>query len=362
LQLLLFDHLLAYATTIIYNDSLFTRIQATLGHKSLDKIEPKHLLAFYENLAEPGIRIDPNEKRRKEKEERLRAQGKEFPPKVELVDKPKADTLSSYTIRKHHILLNTLFNQAVKWNLIPSNPADRVDPPKVKHSKKAIYDDETTGRFLQALEGEESKHRLMSTGGLCREEIFGLEWRDVNFDTGALTIDRASIYVAGKGIITKDCKNTHRHWVISLPQVTLQLLKQCKAEQSAKRLELGGTGEGGKWIGADELENDRVFTTWNGAPAHPHSFNSWLRRFVTRAKLPPITPHLFRHMAATYLITAGTDIKTVSGKLGHAQTSTTMNIYSHLLKSAEQETADKMEAYLQQATEKAKAKQKKQAK
>lgn len=354
------------ATTINYNDSLFTRIQAALGHKRLDKIEPKHLLALYENLAEPGIRIDPNEKRRKEKEERLRADGKELPPKAKSEAKPKVDTLSAYTIRKHHILLNTLFNQAVKWNLIPSNPAGRVEPPKVKQNKKAIYDDETTGKFLQSLEGEESKYRLMSllalTGGLCREEIFGLEWRDVNSDTGVLTIDRASIYVAGTGIITKDCKNTHRHRVISLPQVTLQLLKQCKAEQSAKRLELGGKGKDGKWVGADEPEYDRVFTTWNGAPAHPHSFNSWLRRFVTRTKLPPITPHLFRHMAATYLITAGTDIKTVSGKLGHAQTSTTMNIYSHLLKSAEQETADKMEAYLQQATEKATAKQKKQAK
>ena len=59
-------------------------------------------------------------------------------------------------------------------------------------------------------------------------------------------------------------------------------------------------------------------------------------------------------MAATYLIAAGTDIRTVSGKLGHAQTSATMNIYSHLLKTAEQATADTMETFLQQTTEQAK--------
>lgn len=66
-------------------------------------------------------------------------------------------------------------------------------------------------------------------------------------------------------------------------------------------------------------------------------------------------------MAATYLIASGTDIRTVSGKLGHAQTSTTMNIYSHLVQSAEQATADKMETFLKETTDKAKKAQKKQA-
>jgi len=67
-------------------------------------------------------------------------------------------------------------------------------------------------------------------------------------------------------------------------------------------------------------------------------------------------------MAATYLITSGTDLRTVAGKLGHANTNTTTIVYSHLLKSAEKETADKMESFMQQATEKAKANEKKQAK
>ena len=70
--------------------------------------------------------------------------------------------------------------------------------------------------------------------------------------------------------------------------------------------------------------------------------------------MPNLTPKGFRHMAATYLITSGTDLRTVAGKLGHSNSTTTQIVYSHLLKSAEQETATKMQSFLQQATEKAK--------
>jgi len=67
-------------------------------------------------------------------------------------------------------------------------------------------------------------------------------------------------------------------------------------------------------------------------------------------------------MAATYLITAGVDLRTVAGKLGHANSTTTQLVYSHLIKSAEEETANKLETFMQQATAKAKENQKKQAK
>jgi integrase len=90
--------------------------------------------------------------------------------------------------------------------------------------------------------------------------------------------------------------------------------------------------------------------------------NAWLKKFIASNELPHLTPHSFRHMAATYLITSGVDLRTVAGKLGHANSNTTQLVYSHLVKSAEEEAANKPEIFLQQATEKAKEKQKKQAK
>lgn len=121
----------------------------------------------------------------------------------------------------------------------------------------------------------------------------------------------------------------------------------------------------GKWEGAEEPEDDFVFTTWNGNVGHPDSLNNWLNKFTVKHGLPHISPHAFRHMSATYLLVNCVDVRTVSGKLGHSKTITTTDIYSHLLKSAEQQTANVMEWFLKQATETTKEKkeqQKQQAK
>jgi len=333
------------ATTKAYNENLFTRIKEALGHKRLDKIEPKYLLDFYKNLAEPGIK---KVQRKKNSTEPLSVQ-----------------SLSDNTIRKHHVLLKTLFNKAVQWNLLPYNPADRVEPPKATHTRKEVYDQEQLGLFLQALESEEIKYKIMVhlalAGGLRREEIFGLEWRHFDLEKNTVRIEQAAVYTPKTGTIDKGTKNSSSNRLISIPVSTVELIKQYKIEKAKKRLKLGN-----KWrssIPAEEkkVETEKLFTTWNGEPAHPHSFNKWLSRFIAENNLPHISPHMFRHMSATYLIASKADIRTVSGKLGHAQTSTTMNIYSHLLKSTEEETANTLENFMQQATEKAKTNQKKQA-
>ncbi len=364
------------ATTIAYNDFLFVRIKPSLGHKRIDKIEPKHLLAFYSNLAEPGIKKVQRKKQPKEPEgdkesaiatscdcsaaapaapEEVIGTNAENPDDGRQLVPAAGECLSANTIRKHHALISSLLNKAVKWGLIPNNPADRVEPPKVDQKPKAIYDQETLSSFLQSLEGEDDKQKLWIllalTGGLRREEIFGMEWRHVDFEKNSLRIEQASVYVPGPGTTTKGTKNRSSDRSVSIPNSVMGILGQHKVAQHKKRLKLGE-----KWRGAKERDNDRVFTQWDGRPAHPHSFNTWLRRFCDENQLPRISPHAFRHMAATYLIAGGTDVRTVSGKLGHSRTSTTMNIYSHLLKSAEQETAEKMETFLTQTSTLAKSK------
>lgn len=86
-----------------------------------------------------------------------------------------------------------------------------------------------------------------------------------------------------------------------------------------------------------------VFTSWDGSDLHPHASGNWLRRFCKEHRLPNIVTHVFRHLSATFLISAGTDVRTVSGKLGHANTRTTLTVYAHLLRSSEQETANIMQ-------------------
>lgn len=331
--------------TITYNKGYFKRISQALGHKRIDKIEPKHLLQFYKNLTEP-IKV---------------IKKKQTDP-----EKPAApEYLSPNTIRKYHVLLHTLFEKATQWQFIAYNPAEKVESPKTEHHQKVIYDEDTTGKFLLLLADVPLRYRAMVlislSSGIRRGELFGLTWRHIDTDAGTIRVEQASQYLPEKGIFTKDPKNEGSKRIVSIPASTCALLKQYKAEQIARRLKLGKKSTGGKWEGTEDAEDDFIFTAWNGKPAHPDSMNNWLRKFINKNGLPPITPHSFRHMAATYLITSGTDLRTVAGKLGHSSSTTTQVVYSHLLKSAEKETAEKMESFLQQATDKAKQAQKKQA-
>lgn len=321
--------------TISFNRGLFKRIDQALGHKRLDKITPKNLLDFYQNLREPVKTV----------------RKKQTDPTIP----PVPEYLSPNTIRKYHVLLHTLFEKATQWQFTAYNPVDKVEPPKSSFNLKQIYDEETTGEFLLALQAEELKYRLMAllsiTTGMRRGELFGLEWKHIDFDAETIRIEQTSQYLPEKGIFTKEPKTRGSKRVITAPGSVMQLLKQYKAEQNTNRLKMGD-----KW-----QESGRIFTTWDGRPAHPDSINTWLKKFAASHNLPAITPHSFRHMAATYLITSGTDLRTVAGKLGHNNSTTTQIVYSHLLKSAEKETASKMESFLQQAAEKAKTQQKKQA-
>lgn len=314
-------------TTLEINKFFFTRIDAALGNKKISQIKPEHILLFLKNLSEPGVKKDGNEKRRKSS-------------KIIVEQK-----LSSNSIRRHFALLSSMLSKAEKWGMLHENPCKRVSPPKLERKVPVIYDETILGKFLSLLAGESVKHQLLVQlafiGGLRREEIFGLSWQDVNFATSTISIRRASVYIPGE-LITKKPKTTSSTRTISLPKSTMDLLAEHQKEQNTKSEMLDE-----KWI-----DSGRIFTTWNGAAAHPHSFAAWLNRFTEEHGLPHISPHKFRHMNATYLIANGTDIRTVAGKLGHSQTSTTVNVYAQFLQDAEKETANAMENLLNEIKKK----------
>ncbi len=287
-------------------------------------------MSFIKNLEELGIR-----KPRK----------KDSPP----------ECLSPETVRKHYVLLHTLLGQAVKWDMLPSNPVAKVERPKVKRTPKQIPDEKALGTFLKALDQHANiEHQalcyLALSTGLRRGELYGLQWKHLDFDNNTILVEQTGNYLPGEGKFTKTPKNESSNRVVTTPPSVMALLKQLKKTQTAQRLKLGGLAtQGGKWAGAENPDNDRVLTAWNGAPQHPDNFNSWLAGFCERHSLPHLSPHSFRHLAATYMITGGTDLRTVAGKLGHSSSVTTQIVYSHLLKSAEKETANLLDNVIQKA-------------
>lgn len=180
-------------------------------------------------------------------------------------------------------------------------------------------------------------------GGFRRGELVALTWDKINFENNTVTIDKATGYANHK-LYTKSPKTKGSERTVSLPNVVMDLLKLYKAEQN-KQKELAGD----KWI-----ENNYVFVQWNGKQMHistpTNTFNDILDKYNATVdndseKLPYIGLHGLRHTHATLLISANTDIKTVSARLGHSNASTTLNIYTHSIQKQDEicaNTLDKM--------------------
>ena len=179
---------LAPTTYARYVRILETRILPYFGKFALDKIKPTDIMKFYDMLeCDTQIRRLKNNK-------------------GERLTKP----LSRKTILEHHRLLRAMLHKAVYWQLIVSNPADRVQPPKTQKPRRRYYDDEQCKYLLERLETQEIKYKvaiiLTIFTGVRLGELMGLEWDDIDFKNGIVSINKASQYLSEKGIFTKDHK------------------------------------------------------------------------------------------------------------------------------------------------------------
>ena len=303
---------LAPKTYARYCDYL-KRINQAIGHIKLKDLQPLHLNAFYRNLAEDGI----NKKAVRDENGRIIANGK----------------LSPKTIVEHHRVISKLLSTAVKWNLINDNVARRADPPKVPPKEIDLLDETETKLLLNAISKEPITYRtmvmLLIYTGMRRGELFGLEWKDIDFENGYMQIERTSQYIGNKTLITKEPKTKSSRRAMVISDDIVKMLRNYKAWQTKQRLIMG----------RDWHDTDRLFTQYNGEPMYPDSLTKWFNHFLKRHNLRHVTLHSLRHTNATLMIAEGTDIRTVSNRLGHAQTSTTLNIYTHALKSKDAKAA-----------------------
>ena len=295
---------------------LLKRINKAIGHKKLKDIQPLQLNSLYSNLREKGI-------------------------KHNFKGKPIKDaTLSPKTILEHHRLISNILSYAVKWQLIDTNVASRADPPRLAHKEINIMDEQQIKRMLSLLDKSPIQYatmiKLLLFAGLRRGELMGLEWKDINLDTGLMQIIRTSQYIGNKTTITKDPKTLSGRRKLTLSKSACNMLREYKKWQNEQRLQLCDL-----WV-----DSDRLFTAWNGTPMYPDTISGWFTDFLKRNGFPHVTLHSLRHCNATLMIAEGVDIRTVSQRLGHADASTTLNIYAHALKSRDIEAADKLESAL----------------
>lgn len=298
-------------TTIVFYKGLFKRILTAMGHLKLEQIKPIHLIQFYKNLEEDGIREDG-----------------------------KPGGLSSQMILHHHRCFSAILQDAVEWQLISSNPVSKVKAPKVEIKEGKYYTEEEVSAILTHLSQVDIKYfNLVSLGiatGLRKGELLGLEWKHIDFQQKTIKVCQSSQYTRELGVFTKLPKNKSSNRVIAIPNSILTMLSQYKDYQESQRLEIGDLWE----------NHDRLFTQWNGKPMHPGTVNSWFQKFLIANDLPRRKFHSLRHTSATLLIAHNVNLKTVSERLGHARIETTLNVYGHALRKADYDAADKMDEVL----------------
>ena len=290
------------------------RINKAIGHIKLQDLQPLHLNAFYRNLAEDGVNL----KAKRDEDGNIIANGK----------------LSPKTIVEHHRVISKLLSTAVKWNLVKENVARRADPPKVPAKEIDFLNEEETRKMLTALQDEPITYKtmimLLIYTGIRRGELFGLEWKDIDFENGYLEIVRTSQYIGNKTLITKEPKTKSSRRMMKLSNDIIKILNSYRVWQIEQRFK----------IGSEWHDTDRLFTQWNGLPMYPDSLTKWFNKFLKRHNLRQVTLHSLRHTNATLMIAEGTDIRTVASRLGHSNTSTTLNIYTHALKSKDTQAAE----------------------
>lgn len=350
---------------------LMVRIDKAIGHIKLSDLRPQHLNAFYKNLGEQGIRADGSKaiasmdfsqllaKRGLSKAELARragvaastvsaaTQGKPISRKkaeciataldLQLTDvfKLKQDTrpLSDKTILEYHRLISTIMTQAEKEMLVPYNPAAKATPPKVQKKSPDYYQPEQMDMILNALDKAPLKWRtityLMIDTGCRRGEAAGVKWESIDFDAGTITIERALLYSAKRGVYEGTTK-TEKARTVKLAPETLSLLKQHRTEQFKLQL-----ANGDRWN-----DTGYVFTQDNGKPINPDSVTDWQNKFSEAHGLPHIHPHAFRHTAASIMIADGVDLVTTANELGHANATTTATIYAHQIAEAKAKAAE----------------------
>lgn len=291
-------------STIFRYRELTKRIYPAIGHIKICELRADHLNNLYTELMKPGLNN--------------RAGG----------------SLSSSTVRKYHNLISTVLDQAVKEGLIFFNVAERTMKPKAEKPEVKYFQPDEVAKIREALELEPIKwrtlvHMLLITGAR-RGEILGLKWDKVDFDHNRIHICNSILYKPDIGVYEETPKTETSVRFVTLPPETMKILRKYQAWQNEERLRLG---EYYQYQGF-------VFSQDNGQPMHPDSVKRWLNKFSARHDLPHIHPHSFRHTMASMLYFNGVDSVSISKRLGHAQVSTTTNIYAHVMEEADQRNAD----------------------
>jgi integrase len=293
-----------------YAEIVRLHLTPDIGFHKLVKLQPLHIQSHYSKALQEG---------RKDR---------------------RSGGLSKRTVLHHHRVLREALQQAVRWQLLPRNPADAVAPPRAPRIEMRALDEEHVAQLLTLAKGTSLYVPILLAvaAGLRRGEILAVRWNDIDLDRGTLAV-RQSLEQTKAGLQFKQPKTQKGRRVVTLPSLVLDALRHHKAEQAKVRLKLG-TGY---------QDNGLVCSAADGRPMNPNSFSHHCVYFLRQSGLAGLRFHDLRHSHATLLLRQGVHPKVVSERLGHSGVGITLDIYSHVLPDMQEEAARKLDYALRQA-------------
>lgn len=262
-----------------------------------------------------------------------------------LRDAPRQDgrpgKLSARTIAHVHRVLHTALECAVKWRLIPRNPADGVEAPSAPRSEMRTFTVDQARAFLAASEAEgirwQAFYHLALASGLRPGELSALRWQDLDLDASTLSVQQSVQRIAGMGRVIRQPKTAGSRRPIALDLSTVALLRKHRVDQNARRLQMGPLWQ----------DHGLVFCSEVGTPLEHKRRHEVFTRICRRANVPRIRPYDLRHSCASLLLAAGIHPKVVAERLGHSNVNLTLNTYSHVLPTLQEDAARTLGALLQ---------------
>lgn len=234
----------------------------------------------------------------------------------------QTEGLSAKSIKNIHSILHKMFALAVRWGVCGTNPAAMVELPKHVKPETTCTDPAGIQAIIEASESAGNWRvptLIAAFTGMRRGEVLGLQWQDFDEVKARLSVRRALSPVAGEGVIVKGTK-TDRVRIVDIPQSLVAILNEHRTQTQFNS------------------PNDWICTRPDGRHL-PQKFTENFASIAKRAGID-ITLHGLRHSQVTLLLDAGVSLQDVSARVGHNNTSTTLNIYAHALPAKQRQAAE----------------------
>lgn len=274
----------------MYNNLVKNHIKPGLGSLTLDKLAPLHVQKFMGQVSEKEL----------------------------------AASTMNYTL----LVLKTALSWAVKMEMIPKNPADKISPRAKNSTRMKVWTAEEVARFLKVARENRyfpAFHLALSTG-MRIGEILGLHWEDINLENATVNIRRMLEETSLGNRIVERTKSDAGRRSVALTDEAVEVLKQHQAQQKKEMLLLG-------------YRSDLVFMNLKGKPITSRGIRYHFASCISKANVPKIRFHDLRHTHASLLLQQGVHPKVVQERLGHSSITMTLDTYSHVIPSMQKEAA-----------------------